>query len=393
MTTPAIWLSGLAVAAVMASPFAPIGRAFRDPAHLNDFGAHIENAQTLIEKGVTFPHLLWHAVVVVVHSVLPFLSWLAAAAIVVVGSYGLQGALLAWIVTGQVAQPRTRGDIFAVMALVMCLVIAAPVTVLTWYQKALYHGYLNMDSYASPTHALLKPLALVAFFFTARVFSEERERREGLVLGMATSLSALAKPSLLICLLPATLVLAAVRWLRTQPVRFRYLTRAFLLPCVALLTWQCLVYFAVPGGAPGGSGESSVLWAPFLVMGHYASWLGVKLLLSILLPVVVLFVYRRDVLTDVVMQLAWLQFAFAAGYSYLLAETRVPLAGNFVWSGQIGTYLLFVTSTIFALRQWLAGRPSRVCAGAFALHILCGVVFFAFPYSWGPACAPGTCGN
>ena len=129
--------------------------------------------------------------------------------------------MLAWIAITLVRPPTGRVQALAVVILVLLLAIAAPVTILTWHEGALYFGYLNMDSYASPTHALLKPLALVAFFYTCRAFSNRRSVREGVVLGAAVILSGLAKPSLLICLLPATAVIGALHWFGGRLVRVR----------------------------------------------------------------------------------------------------------------------------------------------------------------------------
>jgi hypothetical protein len=185
------------------------------------------------------------------------------------------------------------------------------------------------------------------------------------MLSAAVALSALAKPSLMICLVPATVVLAAWYRARGRHVRLVHLCGAILVPAVAVLTWEYLSYFA-----PGG--RSSIIVAPLLVMAHYATGLGPKFLMSILLPLAVLLVYDREVLADPSMQLAWLQFAIAAGYTYLLAETRDPLAGNFAWTGQIATYLLFVASTVFVLRHRGSLARTVPCALAFSLHAASG---------------------
>lgn len=132
----------------------------------------------------------------------------------------------------------------SVVALALLLVIAGPVTILTWREQALYFGYLNMDSYANPTHALLKPLALIVFALTVRGFERHRGLRHSVVLGAAVVLSSLAKPTLLICLLPAVLVLGGVRWFYRREVDVRYLLVGFLIP------WQ--------GCWPGNIGRISV---------------------------------------------------------------------------------------------------------------------------------------
>ncbi len=258
----------------------------------------------------------------------------------------------------------------------LACVIAAPVTILTWREYALYFGYLNMESYASPTQALLKPLALLVFALTARGLVSGGSLRDGIVLFVTVVLSALVKPSLLLCMLPATCMLGASRWLGGTRHHLAYLVGAVVVPSVAILTWQYLFYF--------GSGErSAIVFAPFLVMGYYATGLGPKFLMSIVLPLTVLLVYGRQVLGLPAMQLVWVQFAIAVACTYLLAETREPLAGNFAWTGQIATYLLFVASAVFAMRRWAAGWASAVCAVAFSLHVASGVLFFVYPTAWG----------
>jgi hypothetical protein len=376
MSRMAIASSGLLVAVVMALPSSPIGMYFSLPVVETDYGTHTTLAEAFLTNGILFPHFLWHVIVIAVHTVMPWLSWMDAAKIVVIASYALQGAVVAWIITSMIGTPRHMAHAAGVAVLALAFVIATPVTILTWREYALYFGYLNMESYASPTQALLKPLALLVFAFTARGLVSGGSLRDGAVLFVTVVLSALVKPSLLICLLPATGMLAAWRWLGGARHPLVYLAGAVVVPSVAILTWQYLFYF--------GSGErSAIVFAPFLVMGYYATGLGPKFLMSIVLPVTVLVVYGRQVLALPAMQLGWVQFAIAVACTYLLAETREPLAGNFAWTGQIATYLLFVASAVFAMRRWAVGWASAVCAVAFSLHVASGVLFFVYPTAWG----------
>ncbi len=363
--------SAFVVAVLIAMPRSPIGQNFRNPvaATETDFGIHANVAREMAEDGFTPPHFLWHLVVVALHAVAPSMSWMQTAFIVVVASYALQGALLAWILTTVAAEPRRAIHAIGIVLVTVLLVTAAPVTVLTWREQELYFGYLNMESYRSPTHALLKPLALIVFALTAKLFANAGTRREQVVLATTVILSSVAKPSLTICLVPASVVLGAWSWLKGRPLQLKYLIAAVLVPSAAVLVLQYVYYF-------GPEGRSAIVFAPFAVMAHYATGLFPKFLLSILLPLTVLVLYRRQVLTDSAMQLAWLQFAFAAGYTYLLAETRESMAGNFAWSGQIGTYLLFVASTVFAMRQWTGQWRSVLCGVAGGMHAISGILFF-----------------
>ena len=121
-----------------------------------------------------------------------------------------------------------------------------------------------------------------------------------------------------------------------------------------------------------------------MVMAHYATGLGPKFLMSILLPLAVVILYGRQAFADPTMQLAWVQFAFAASYTYLLAETRDPLAGNFAGPG-VATYLLFVVSTVFVLRHRESRSRTVLCALAFGLHAASGAALLRLSVEHGNA--------
>ncbi|HEU4687582.1 MAG TPA: hypothetical protein VFS23_04425 [Vicinamibacterales bacterium] len=370
----AMTASGCAAAALVAAPSSPVAQYFSRTTP-TDYLTHAQLASEILSEGIRFPHFLWHVLVVAVHTAAPWLSWMDAAQGVVVVSYGLQGAALAWVIATHVGSPRHVSHLLGVVLLTLLFVTAAPVTILTWREEAFYFGYLNMESYASPTHALLKPLALVTFVLTCNGFSDRANRRDGIVLASTSVLSALAKPSLTICLLPAAVALSAWRWLRGQRQSIEYLALALVTPSALVVAWQYWLYFGQEG--------SRIMFAPLLVMGYYANGLAAKFVMSILLPLTVLLVYRREALRDPAIQLAWLQFALAASYTYLLAESREPLAGNFAWTGQIATYLLFVTSAVFALGRQTRSLGSVVCVVAFAFHVISGILFFLYPFDWG----------
>jgi hypothetical protein len=230
----------LVTTAVMAASWSPIGRYFEPLS--GDYLVHVQNAAEITTKGITFPHFLWHVLVAAVHSAAPWLSWAQVAHYVVIASYGLQGAVLAWILTSTVVAERwSRRRTLSVVVVALLLVVAGPVTMLTWREQALYYGYLNMDSYGNPTHALLKPLALIVFVLTVKGFELRKGVRHGIFLGAAVVLSSLTKPTLLICLLPAVLVLGGLRWFYGHEVNIRHLLAGFLVPSAGVLAWRISV--------------------------------------------------------------------------------------------------------------------------------------------------------
>jgi hypothetical protein len=121
-----------------------------------------------------------------------------------------------------------------------------------------------------------------------------------------------------------------------------------------------------------------VSWAPLKFMSHWATGLPAKFAASTLFPLTVAALYWPTARRDTLLQFAWLCFGFGAVYSYAVVETDHWAAGNFVWSGYITLFTLFVATTIFWLRQvassegrWSTRAP--VCGAAFALHVMSGL--------------------
>jgi hypothetical protein len=88
-----------------------------------------------------------------------------------------------------------------------------------------------------------------------------------------------------------------------------------------------------------------------------------------------------------ILNLAWLLFLVSAAYLYLLIDYTVIAAGDFSWSSQIAALILFVTSTIFMLKQYgtlLTGErlsPVQwlillICVAIFILHVVGGIHWY-----------------
>jgi hypothetical protein len=87
--------------------------------------------------------------------------------------------------------------------------------------------------------------------------------------------------------------------------------------------------------------------------------------------------------------LASLVFLFGATYGYLLAEEGVRFThGNFVWSAQIGLFILFVYTVLFLIKQspfddrMDPGQSPRsiqkfwISVGLYGVHLIGGIVWY-----------------
>ena len=344
----------------------------------NDYVTHVGMAEALYRKGeIVTPHFLYHLLVAGVYATRMASSFLLAGRLVVIGAYALTGVVVygaLWVVFHG---DRRIGRAPVLLAATGALLVAQPIQHTLWVQI----GYLWNEPYNAPTYTLLRPFAMGAFFLTVQfLFGRRRPGwRILIVFFLTVAAGTLAKPSYLMCLLPAAALLALLRILRRAPVSPGALLIGLALPACAVLSWQ---YLRAYSGDPGLTEyQDTIVWAPLRVMRHWATDLHWKLLASVAFPLAVLLLHWKTALRDGMIQLAWLTFFFGASYAYLLSETIRWTHGNFVWSAYISLSMIFIASMIFWLRQvsavsqgsWLWLRE-LACLGVLSAHVVAGVV-------------------
>lgn len=362
--------------------------------------AHINFAVRFTETGVVYPgHFLYHGSVVLVHALLP-ISWFQAHLGVIVGAQGVLAFLL-WLLLrralGPVASDRSP---WLPLLGALGLMVASAISVLTWRYGNHYLGYLAPNAYLSQTYVVLQPFALLAFLAAVRTVGPARQH-VGLgpwpTLGALAVLATLAKPSYTICILPASFLMLLWRDRLAGVRRMATLFMALAVPVLAVLAWQySSTYLAVQN--LDLARDSGIRFAPFMVMGEHSVrsipgstqlWLLPKLLLAIAFPLTVAGVYWKEAVADLRLRLAWLQFAFGAFFAYFVAEFPRSSAGNFIWSGDITLFILFVISLVFIAERGTNNSMSRLGLPqdrrirlsllVFLLHVGCGIIMVIFP--------------
>ena len=340
----------------------------------SDFRSHLTVALHLYETARPIaPHFLYHGLTAVVYALQPGPSIFVAGAVVIVAAYWLTGAVTYAIYWRVFRQSRLAVP-WVIAVISVATLLAQPITTVHTYTI----GYLWPDPYHSPTFTMLKPFALAGFAGTVWFLTRHQAAGAGpgVLFALVTLASALTKPSFVICALPSTALMMAWRLWRRLPLSSWALIGGLYAPAGAVLAWQFLAAFSGAGGDE--MYQDSVSWAPLKFMSHWATGLPAKFAASTLFPLTVAAVYWPTARRDTLLQFAWLCFGFGAVYSYAVVETDHWAAGNFVWSGYITLFTLFVATTIFWLRQVASseGRWSTralVCGAAFALHVMSGL--------------------
>ena len=331
-----------------------------------DFKAHIGFAVQLAETGALLPHFGYHIVVIVVQA-LTTADWVAAAGIVTLGGVAGTAVVVAWWLRG--ALSSSASALLVAAALVpAALFVLQPVLPLdpTRFDAWLF-GYFPPNQWHSPTTLFSKPFALLLLGLGPAVvwpaYGTRADWPRMLTAAALVAMSALVKPNFIMAFLPALGALAVLNWRHTD---WYLLGISFAVPAVAVLAWQ---YYAL--NAEG----ASIILAPLHVIGFYAPTdfvtLAWRLVASVLFPLAAVACFP-SVRADRRVQIGWATFLIGAAFGYLLAEGEYADSGNFLWSGQLAAFVLFVATAVAVLRAAAAGGAGASRLGRFAL---CGGVF------------------
>lgn len=329
-----------------------------------DFLLHIQYAKDIHQLAdVVSPHFLFQFLLIGTNRVTG-MSYEAAAILLMSLSYALMATLIALRMT--VVAPLLAP--WRVAALAVLVLLASHVFLQTLFKPNFYNGYIAPTTYHNPTQVLSKAMAIVVMCV---YFAIAFEGRQGavwrLLLPVGIVLSAIAKPSFLIAFLPCA---CAVEFFRAVNDSWRPAARKIALiaiPACLVLTLQYVVTFDQSGGGLG--------FAPFLVYGGATQVLP-KLPGSLLFPLVAAAVIWRERAWSNQLLFGWFLYAVGMVLSVCPIETGPRMmAGNFAWTGQTVTFLLYVESTIALMAlAWLRAWPAW---GAFALHVCFGTIWYS----------------
>jgi hypothetical protein len=372
----------LLVSALIFTPMAIHWRA------MGDAVPHVERAENLIAGDLTFmkqfPHILYPLSIAIPHQLFPGIGLLDFGVMVTAVLYVASTGIIYGIVRKMAAPTLTRRNILIAGGTALALMLVAPINVLT--PDTLYFGYITPNVYHNPTVTLMKPLALLLFWSALRVYDSGFAGRHigwMAIYAVLTVACIMAKPSFVIVLLPALAVVTLYRLMKRQHINWWLLVGGIVIPAGALLGLLSLLWRS----SGVGFDPLRTFWEWSIHYDPNANALLLpKLLLSILFPLVVYAVYFRAAIKNLALNLAWAAFLFGAFYTYFLVELGDIPSGNMVWSAQSSLFILFVVSAVFVLRQnrrLLSGeerhfsRAFVLCAAVFALHLACGLIWYA----------------
>ena len=318
-----------------------------------DFPFHIATAETFAATGaITVPHFLLQ---VLLGAVL-FAAGGGASTPIALAFFSVLYAAAAMMVCWFVARDGAGARALAAsVALACAVIVAAPV--LPREELPVYLiGYFPPNVYHNPTMLLAKPFLVLALAaaMTAITRAGRTTARELAGLSLPVLFLGAAKPNYLGCLMPA-LVLVGL-W-RVPPAQREFAARRIAAMCGAAFLILAATYVRYRAERRF---ETGIMFAPLAVISHYvpvdAASIVSSVLASVAFPLTVTLLWPRLVWRDRAMSLAWAGAVIGLLFSYLASETGPrQFDGNFLWTGQMGVFVLFVAAAAFVRRQ-LSGR-------------------------------------
>ena len=295
--------------------------------------------------------------------------------------YVLLALTLVWILDRELGLASRPMQVVSRLALVVAMMIFAPINFLPIRNGNLYFGYVGVTVYHNANIALLKPLALLHFYLLVdylRTPDAGMKRSSMVLLPLLLVLATLAKPNYAMILLPTIVVYAVAKMLSRQRIPWKQLLVFVVFPGLLVLAWQ----YAFQYGSPQLNPEhTSVVFWPLAAYRLHSLDLAPKLLLSIVFPLVAALLLRRGLRHDLFMQLALVLTLFGLLFTYCFAETGIRLRDmNFAWCGQIALFLLMVSCVVWTSRWYLregrVGWRLAIVSGAFLMHVVGGIFWY-----------------
>jgi hypothetical protein len=349
---------------------------FRDyPAHIR-FAVNMENGSIPV-----LTHPLFHIALIVTHH-MGSLSWENAAVVVsLVAQVGLGLSIFGILIY---RLPESNLVMVAVVALTFILMLVGAITFFTWQTERLYFGYLLPHVYHNPTTLILQPLSLLSFVYAVGIFSHAKHFKSNgawLISAALVVMSALAKPSYIIAMIPAVGLFGLYRLVRGGTINWKLGILGLALPAGLILILQ---FALLPNS---GSGADKIALMPFGFLDGKADmnlWF-LQLLMSLAFPLSIYALNFKTARHELPLNLAWLGTGFALFYYYFVVETNRINAGNFTWSAQIMALILFVVSAKFLLDRVSIEKRITLTDGlsiaVLLLHFVCGVVWYVLNLS------------
>ena len=328
-----------------------------------DFSVHlgfIRNMQLSGNPQDLPPHFTFHYLTLAVTTIIPAISLENAAFIVVTiaqcfTAHALYSLLN--ILQAQSGNSRRMRVLNAVLAYLLLWV--GPMSFFTrGITLQMESALLFANTYHSPTMLVMRPLSIYLFILLIRSPEKWSNRVIAYIGGIALLLlvGAHAKPSFIMVIVPAYIMLLCIQYLRDKQVnKIQLIVAATLIITMILaLGWQYLAIYGDTGSnlaAKTGSGIKIEIFGLYRILRVAPLTILIEWFVSLIFPISVYLLYFKRAWRDNILNFSWIALAGAIAMIVIFIEVTRADDGNFGWATRITTLIVYTTSIGFILRQ------------------------------------------
>lgn len=260
----------------------------------------------------------------------------------------------------------------------ICLNLVMPFYVKAAHYKH-YIGYQSPNTWHNSTYTLMRFFALLTVLVFISVYDTYKDGislKNWLLLSGFMMLSAGVKSSFLTVFAPLMAIMLLADLFRGTKFSKVFILGCSVIPSMAVILWQSIMVFDGTGTGIG--------FAPFKVLSERSSNPKITVVLSVLFPLLVLFMHFRDFFKDRIYFGSLIMWGIGFAWVFFLTETgERSFDGNFMWGYSISLFFLFIVSTVMLLKDYYSGRFSKkifyICLSVlipvFVWHVISGIWF------------------
>jgi len=354
----------------------------------SDIGAHIRHVNRIMEGdelNVAYP--LWHFLVYYCSKLIN-ITVKEGAVLVTAINLVLIGLVIFSITKHYLTKLNLgftdRQTDILLLAISVVLIISTAVYV-PFFNENQYVGQIHSGVWHNVTLLIVKPFALLSFFFTVLYF-DNRSLRTGFVAVLVTLLSIYAKPSYIIVFLPTLFIFYVISLVRQANIKTlntsfgftdsikKYKHQLIFLFILSLLSITLLWHQYT--NVYSDSNESKIIVDFMGVWSLYTPNAMGSIIVSYLFPLAVLFLVPSK--TSNAYLLALLLNIVSVLMFALFAESGPRYEhGNFGWSQQIVIQILFLVSIVELIKKYnvLSSWRLYILSITLSLHVVSGVFY------------------
>ncbi len=240
-----------------------------------DYALHISVANKMMERQqILIPHFLYELSIIILNIFICNMGFNLAGYISVILFFLFLSVIIYFQIRQILIKIWPQKYAILTICLTISLLLVGPINILAYFDRHYYYGYIGINVFHNPTSIILKPLALLLFLCSVKIYDKNHNPTHVILSAVILSVMAIiAKPSFTICLLPALVIFSIIKYYKNESIDWKLLIFGILMPSILLLGIQ---YYFTFSAHQLYKIKSGIAILPFEVMRNHSKSLLTK---------------------------------------------------------------------------------------------------------------------